>query len=159
MVWAYLKEVVACPFCLLLPCKGLSGFAESVCFKLCRALQMIPNVAFGTVETSSCNDRAQYFVQPQVRSARRLVGRRAGRPAGRSSVAPMSSAALQKKVFDRGGPVWPPRSNAADDRLGGWSGGALPTQPKTGGDPVWGSAPPSPNRKIRKNMINGESHS
>ena len=25
----------------------------------------------------------------------------------------------EKKAFDRGGPVWPPRSNAADDRLGG----------------------------------------
>ena len=24
----------------------------------------------------------------------------------------------EKKAFDRGGPVWPPRSNAADDRLG-----------------------------------------
>ena len=29
----------------------------------------------------------------------------------------------EKKTFDRGGPVWLPRSNAADDRFGG-SGGA-----------------------------------
>ena len=27
----------------------------------------------------------------------------------------------RKKAFDRGGPVWPPRSNAADDRSRGWS--------------------------------------
>ena len=45
---------------------------------------------------------------------------------GRSSTAPVSSAAPKKKAFDRGGPVWPPRSNAADDRLGGGSGGQRP---------------------------------
>ena len=33
----------------------------------------------------------------------------------------------EKKAFDRGGPVWPPRSNAADDRLGvGGLGGFAP---------------------------------
>ena len=37
---------------------------------------------------------------------------------GRSSAARVSSAAPKKKSFDRGGSVWPPRSNAADDRLG-----------------------------------------
>ena len=48
---------------------------------------------------------------------------------GRSSAAPVSSAAPKKKSFDQGGPVWPPRSNAlffgavddtgaADDRPG-----------------------------------------
>ena len=43
------------------------------------------------------------------------------------------SAVLKKKAFDRGGPVWPSRSNAADDRLGGGeSGGDLPPQPKFG---------------------------
>ena len=48
-----------------------------------------------------------------------------------------------KKAFDRGGPIWPPRSNAADDRLGGvWGCFAPPA--KNGG--VWGAAPPSQNR-------------
>ena len=42
-----------------------------------------------------------------------------GCQAGRSSAAPVSSAATKKKAFDRGGSVWPPRSNAKDDRLGG----------------------------------------
>ena len=51
-----------------------------------------------------------------------------------------------KKAFDRGGPVWLPRSNAADDRLGGCLRGALPTQPKTGGS--GGERPPSQNRII-----------
>ena len=50
-----------------------------------------------------------------VQPAERL----AGRPAGRSSAARVSSAAPKKKAFDRGGPVWPPRSNAKDDRLRG----------------------------------------
>ena len=45
----------------------------------------------------------------------------------------MLSAAPKKKSFDRGGPVWPPRSNVTNDRLGGGSGEALPPQPKTGG--------------------------
>ena len=34
----------------------------------------------------------------------------------------------EKKSFDRGGPVWPPRSNAKYDRSGG--GPAKPPQPK-----------------------------
>ena len=42
-----------------------------------------------------------------------------------------SSAAPKKKSFDRGGPVWPSRSNVTNDRLRG--AGALPPQPKTGG--------------------------
>ena len=50
-----------------------------------------------------------------------------------SLVAPVSSAAPKKKSFDRGGPVWPPRSNAADDRLGGVSGGQRPLA-KIGGE-------------------------
>ena len=50
--------------------------------------------------------------------------RPAGRPAGgRSSRTVVGGARVvsgaEKKAFDRGGPVWPPRSNAADDRLGG----------------------------------------
>ena len=63
------------------------------------------------------------------------------RQAERSSTAPVSSAAPKKKAFDRGGPVWPPRSNAADDRLGWGSGKALPPQPKTGGS--GGQRPPA----------------
>ena len=38
----------------------------------------------------------------------------------------------EKKAFDRGGPVWPPRSNAADDRLGGALGGLCPPSQKPG---------------------------
>ena len=45
----------------------------------------------------------------------------------------------EKKAFDRGGPVWPPRSNAADDRLAGGLGGLCPPSPKSGG--LGGSAP------------------
>ena len=73
------------------------------------------------------------------------AGRPAGRPAsGRSSWTVVGGARVvsgnEKKAFDRGGPVWPPQSNAADNRLWGWSGEALPTQPKTGGSAV---QPPS----------------
>ena len=53
----------------------------------------------------------------------------------------MSSAAPKKKSFDRGGPVWPPRSNVTNDRLRGGSGGALPPQPKIGGS--GGQRPPA----------------
>ena len=60
----------------------------------------------------------------------------------------MSSAAPKKKSFDRGGPVWPPRSNVANDRLRGGSGGALPPQPKIGGS--GGQRPPA---KIRGEMF------
>ena len=50
----------------------------------------------------------------------RSAGRTSGRTSGRTVVggARVVSGA-EKKAFDRGGPVWPPRSNAADDRLGG----------------------------------------
>ena len=43
----------------------------------------------------------------------------------------------EQKSFDRGGPVWPPRSNVTNDRL--WGGFAPPA--KNWG--VWGAAPPS----------------
>ena len=49
-------------------------------------------------------------VRPDVRAAR------------------VSSAAPKKKSFDRGGPVWPPRSNVTNDCLRGGSGGAKPPQ-------------------------------
>ena len=45
---------------------------------------------------------------------------------GQSPVALVSSAAPKKKAFDRGGPVWPPRSNVANDRLRGGLGGLRP---------------------------------
>jgi len=75
-----------------------------------------------------------------VRLDVRPAERPAGRPDGRLSAAPVSSAAPKKKTFDRGGPVWPPRSNAADDHLGGGSLGVLcPPNQKSGG--LGGSAP------------------
>ena len=55
----------------------------------------------------------------------------------------MSSAAPKKKSFDRGGLVWPPRSNVTNDRLSGGSGGALPPQPKN-----WWSGGQRPPAKI-----------
>ena len=61
-----------------------------------------------------------------------------GRPAGRPGGALVVSGA-EKKSFDRGGPVWPPRSNVTNDRLGGghillWRWVPLPFQ--TGGGDV-----------------------
>ena len=64
---------------------------------------------------------------------------------GRStSAAPVSSVAPKKKSFDRGGPVWPPWSNATDDRLGGGSGGLCPPNQKSGG---LGGGTPQPKTK------------
>ena len=60
-------------------------------------------------------------VRPDVRAAR------------------VSSAAPKKKSFDRGGPVWPPRSNVTNDRLRGGLGGLCPPSQKPGG--LGGSAP------------------
>ena len=58
----------------------------------------------------------------------------------------------EKKSFDRGGPVWPPRSNVTNDRFGGGegSGGALPPQPKTGGS--GGQRPPAKTEKYLKKI-------
>ena len=65
-------------------------------------------------------------VQPDVRPAERLAGRPAGRPGGARVV-----SGAEKKSFDRGGPVWPPRSNVMDDRYGeGVLGRLCPPQPK-----------------------------
>ena len=58
---------------------------------------------------------------------------------GRSSAARVSSAAPKKKSFDRGGPVWPPRSNVTNDRLRGGVWGGFAPQAKNWG--VWGAAP------------------
>ena len=54
-------------------------------------------------------------VRPGVRPGVR--GRTSGQTSGRTLVggARVVSGA-EKKSFDRGGPVWPPRSNATDDR-------------------------------------------
>ena len=71
-----------------------------------------------------------------------------GTASGRSSAVRVSSAAPKNKSFDRGGPVWPPRSNVTNDRLGRGSGGALPPQPKTGGS--GGQRPPAKTEKFRK---------
>ena len=49
----------------------------------------------------------------------------------RSSAAPMSSAAPERKSFDRGGPVWPPRSKAKDGCSGGCLAGLCPPSEKT----------------------------
>ena len=56
--------------------------------------------------------RAAGGVRPGVRPAERPDGRLI---VGGARVV----SGAEKKAFDRGGPVWPPRSNAADDRLGG----------------------------------------
>ena len=71
-----------------------------------------------------------------------------GRPVdGRRTVsaARVSSTAPKKKAFDRGGPVWPPRSNAKDDRLGRGFGALCPPSQKIG---VLGGAAPQPKPKI-----------
>ena len=65
----------------------------------------------------------------------------------------MSSAApkTKKKSFDRGGPVWPPRSNVTNDRLrGGVRGGFAPPAKNRR---VRGAAPPSQNRKKKKTIF------
>ena len=59
------------------------------------------------------------------RPAGRPAGRSAGGPAGRPGGARIVSSA-EKKSFDRGGLVWPPRSNVTNDRLMGGRGGLCP---------------------------------
>ena len=75
--------------------------------------------------------------------ARRRVDTSCVRPDVRPDVQAVhvSSAAPTKKLFDRGGPVWPPRSNVTNDRLRRGSGRALPPQPKIGGS--GGQRPPA----------------
>ena len=70
------------------------------------------------------------FMSSWERHRRIPVGFGTSRPVGRSSAACVSIGAEKKESFDRGGPVWPPRSNVTNDRLRGVSGGALPPQPK-----------------------------
>ena len=60
----------------------------------------------------------------------------------------------KKKKIDRGGPVWPPRSNAKDVRLGAFWGGKTHLSKKTGGS--GGAAPqqpPSQNVFVCKNSF------
>ena len=59
-------------------------------------------------------------------SSGRPAGHPAGRSAGRPGGAGVISGAENKKAFDRGGPIWPPRSNAKDGRSGWGPGGPLP---------------------------------
>ena len=57
------------------------------------------------------------------------------------SIARDDRTAPKKKAFDRGGPVWPPRSNVTNDRLrGGVWGGFAPPAKNRG---AWWAAPPS----------------
>ena len=65
---------------------------------------------------------------------------------GRSGIVLQIVSGAGKKTFDRGSPVWPPRSNAADHRLRGGSvwWGKAPPSPKP---VVLGAAPPSQKRK------------
>jgi len=77
--------------------------------------------------------------RPAGHPAGRLVEHQAGRPAGRLLAVPVSSAVPKKKSLDRGGPVWPPGSNAADDRLRGWVCKAPPAKNRR----VSGAARPS----------------
>ena len=61
-----------------------------------------------------------------------MFGLSAGRPGGARVV-----SGAEKKSFDRGGPVWSPRSNVTNDRLRGGLGGG-PSQKLKG---LGGSAP------------------
>ena len=87
---------------------------------------------------------------PAFRKTNTYFGRNvllAGRPAGRPGGARVVSGAEKKKSFDRGGPVWPPRSNVTNDRLRGGSAGALHPQPKTRGS---GGRPQPKSKNIEK---------
>ena len=90
------------------------------------------------------NGGAIYLLRKVLASYMASADGRRGRPADgrrrRSSVARVSSAAPKKKSFDRGGPVWPPRSNVTNDRLGGGLGGLCPPSLTWGG--LGGALPP-----------------
>ena len=79
------------------------------------------------------------FGRPNVRPGVRPDVRLGVRPDVRPDVraARVSSAAPKKRSFDRGGPVWPPRSNVTNDRL---RGGFAPPNQKPAG---LGAVPPS----------------
>ena len=64
---------------------------------------------------------------------RETFGRTSGRTSGRTVVSgDRVVSGAQKKAFDRGGPVWPPRPNAVDDRLRGGLGGLCSPSQKNG---------------------------
>ena len=69
-------------------------------------------------------------VRPGVRSGGRSAGLAAMQTSSRTVVdgTRVVSGAEKNKSFDRGGPVWPPRSNAEYDRLGGILGAAGPSE-------------------------------
>ena len=73
------------------------------------------------------------------------------RTSGRMVVGGARVVSGAEKVFDRGGPVWPPRSNAKDDRLGEefWGGKAPPAKNRR----VWGAALPSQKRNVIKKPL------
>ena len=62
-----------------------------------------------------------------------------------------SAAAPKRKAFDQGGPVWPPRSNVTNDRLGGGLGGLCPPSQNPGG--LGGSAPQPKFFKKKQNVF------
>ena len=74
-------------------------------------------------------------VQPDVRPDVRLGVRPDVWPDVQA--AGVLSAVPKNKSFDRGGPVWPPRSNVTNDRLRGGSPAKIRR--------VWGAAPLSQN--------------
>ena len=67
-----------------------------------RSFNFLQSYLYVTMTGTCTSDRGV----PEIKG---FSGRSAGRPAGRSSAAQVSSAAPKKKAFDRGGPVWPPR--------------------------------------------------
>ena len=85
-----------------------------------------------------------------VRTSGWTSGWTSGRAFGRTSGRRAYRQRRRKKKIDRGGPVWPPRSNVTNDRFRGGSGGPLPPQPKTGGSR--GQRPPA--KIFRKNEKN-----
>ena len=110
-----------------------------------------------------CRQRASGRTFGRLNAGGQLSGQSSAAPVSSAGVRPgvrpdvrpdvraarVSSAAPKKKSFDRGGPVWPPRSNVTNDRLRGGLGGLCPPSQKPGG--LGGSAPqPKIFRKISK---------
>ena len=59
----------------------------------------------------------------------RAFGRVSCQTSGRTLVCGARGVSgAETKAFDRGGPVWPPRSNVTNDRLGGVLGGLCPAK-------------------------------
>ena len=104
----------------------IATMGNGVSVKLSRAFLPLPASADRQRRCSGsfCQAEKEGTVEPLVPwtvVGRPVDGRRTA--GGRSSAARVSSAAPKKKSFDRGGPVWPPRSNVTNDRLRGGLGG------------------------------------